>query len=204
MIIFYPIKMNNYILFNILNVVKTSEFTISMTCLILETLLIDASSSQKYKEISSLESHVFSGFFGTILLVGVFTSGLYCFTSNGLKKSDIGINSAVGILWIFYTLLKLHYYIAIQLSDYYKYNPSIIPSTAWMIRVGYNTYILTILLGSINIILYFISTIILWRLLKNENGFVMNDNDLVINDNKTIKENNDKDLEKLSITESKV
>ncbi|POG61598.1 hypothetical protein GLOIN_2v1703062 [Rhizophagus irregularis DAOM 181602=DAOM 197198] len=73
-----------------------------------------------------------------------------------------------------------------------------------MIRVGYNTYILTILLGLINIILYFISTIILWRLLKNENGFVMNDNDLVINDNKTIKENNDKDLEKLSITESKV
>jgi hypothetical protein len=52
--------------------------------------------------------------------------------------------------------------------------------------------------------LYCISTIILWRLLKNENGFVMNDNDLVINDNKTIKENNDKDLEKLSITESKV
>ncbi|CAG8469013.1 3191_t:CDS:2 [Rhizophagus irregularis] len=67
--------MNNFILFNILNVVKTSEFTISTTCLILETLLIDASSSQKYKEISSLESHIFSGFFGTILLVGVFISG---------------------------------------------------------------------------------------------------------------------------------
>lgn len=55
-----------------------------------------------------------------------------------------------------------------------------------MVRVGYNTYILTILLGSINVILYFISTILLWRLLKNENGFVKNDN----------KENNDNDLEK--------
>ncbi|RGB36303.1 hypothetical protein C1646_697526 [Rhizophagus diaphanus] len=197
--------MNNFTLFNILlNVVKTTEFTISMTCLILETLLIDASSSLKYKEISSLESHIFSGFFGIILLVGVFTSGLYCFTSNGLKKSDIVINSAVGILWIFYTLLKIHYYIAIHISDYYNYNPSTIPARAWLIRVGYNTYILTILLGSINIILYFISTILLWRLVKNENGFVMNDNDFVINDNKTIKENNDKDLEKLSITELKV
>jgi hypothetical protein len=45
-----------------------------------------------------------------------------------------------------------------------------------MIHVGYNTYILTIFLGLINVVLYFISTILLWKLLKNENDFVMNNN----------------------------
>lgn len=75
------------------------------------------------------------------------------------------------------------------MSDYYKYNPSVIPVRAWMIHVGYNTYVLTVLLGSINVMFYFISTILLWRWLKNGNGFIMNDN-------KTGKEHNESDLEK--------
>ncbi|GBC06558.1 hypothetical protein RclHR1_06910005 [Rhizophagus clarus] len=155
-----------------------------MTCLILETILLDA--SIQYKGILSLDFQVFSGFFGSILLVGIFISGLYCFTSNELKKSDIGIHSAVGILWMLYVILKLYYYITIRISDYYKYNSSVIPMKAWMVHVGYNTYIVTILLGSINVIFYFISTILLWRWLKNENGFIMNDDKISKENNEAI------------------
>ncbi|GES94520.1 hypothetical protein RCL_jg5909.t1 [Rhizophagus clarus] len=104
-----------------------------MTCLILETILLDA--SIQYKGILSLDFQVFSGFFGSILLVGIFISGLYCFTSNELKKSDIGIHSAVGILWMLYVILKLYYYITIRISDYYKYNSSVIPMKAWMVHM---------------------------------------------------------------------
>lgn len=154
--------------YSLFNALEIFEFFNSINCLILELIFLNALTQYTSKYSHSPSSEDFQtvpiGFFELIILISIITSGFYCFAFDKLKKSDIGIHCFLCVLWILYSLIKIYYYVNVRISDFYMYDSSFISSSRdWIIRVGYNTYVTTILLGLTNSLFYFITMRIIWK-----------------------------------------
>ncbi|CAG8513758.1 15089_t:CDS:2 [Acaulospora morrowiae] len=164
-------------LFNIL------EFTVSMTCLVFESIFINAFliynpnvDSSSYYNV--LTKPGYQCFFGTAILVSLLISGFYGLgfrrrLNNTPSKWDIGIQIFLFSLWISYGSTKSAFFQLLELSELsqpislnitdptYRYGLNVFA------RIGYSCYVATICLGFGNAIFYVISAVLVFHWRKN-------------------------------------